>query len=105
MSGRSDEQLYIVDADYRCQAQLVGHSGCSYASPPQPAVIRRVNGHGFQTPGQRERRGQALALVRILLNCPTEPLEAEDAPWQRAAAGGTLTIRLHPASADGQLQL
>ena len=86
MNARSDQQLYIVEAGYRCQAQLVGHSGCSYASPPQPAV-------------------QALALVRILLNCPQQPLEASDAPWQRAAAGGTLTIRLHPASADGQLQL
>ena len=62
MNARSDQQLYIVEADYRCQAQLVGHSGCSYASPPQPAV-------------------QALALVRILLNCPQQPLEASDAPW------------------------
>ena len=82
MSARNDQQLYIVDADYRCRPELVGHSGCSYASPPQPAV-------------------QALALVRILLHCPQEPLEADDASWQRAAAGGTLTIRLHPASADG----
>jgi len=86
MTAHSNQQLYIVEADYRCRPELVGHSGCSYASPPQPP-------------------GQALALVRLLLNCPAKPLEAKDAPWQRAAAGGTLTVRLHAASADGQLQL
>jgi hypothetical protein len=86
MSTRSDQQLYIVDADYRCRPELVGHSGCSYASPPQPAV-------------------QALALVRILLSCPQERLKTDDAPWHRGAPGGTLTVRLHPASADGQLHL
>jgi hypothetical protein len=86
MSTRPDSQLYIVAADYRCDQRLVGHSGCSCASPPQPAV-------------------QALALVRMLLSCPQQPLDPADAPWHRAAAGGTLTVHLHPTTADGQLTL
>ena len=86
MGTHTATQLYIVAADYRCERKLVGHSGCSYASPPQPAV-------------------QALTLVRMLLTCPQEPLNAADAPWRRAAAGGTLTIRLLPATRDGQLML
>jgi hypothetical protein len=79
-------QLYVVEVDDRCQAQLVGHSGCSYASPPQPAV-------------------QALGLVRALLGCPQHALSVHDSPWRCAIAGGTRTIRLHAAAADGQLRL
>ena len=43
--------LYVVEVDVACVASLVGHTGCTYASPPQPSR-------------------QALALVRILLGCP-----------------------------------
>jgi hypothetical protein len=82
----SDQQLYIVEVDDRCQPQLAGHSGCSYASPPQPA-------------------GQALALVRALLGCPQPELQIRDGSWRLAIAGGTRTIRVHPASASGQLHL
>lgn len=86
MSTRADSQLYVVEVDDRCQPQLVGHSGCSYASPPQPAV-------------------QALALVRALVGCPQHALDVQDNPWRCAIAGGTRTIRLHAAGADGQLHL
>ena len=86
MTARNSPQLYIVEVDDHCQPQLVGHSGCSYASPPQPAV-------------------QALALVRALLGCPQYELRVADGPWRCAIAGGNRTIRLHTAHADGQLHL
>ena len=86
MTRHTDSRLYIVEVDDRCQPQLVGHSGCSYASPPQPAV-------------------QALALVRALLGCPQHDLRVGDSPWRSAIAGGNRTIRLHAAHADGQLHL
>jgi hypothetical protein len=86
MTASSNPQLYIVEVDDHCAQQLVGHSGCSYASPPQPAV-------------------QALALVRALLACPQRDLHVTDSPWRSAIAGGSRTIRLHAAHADGQLHL
>ncbi len=54
---------------------------------------------------RRSRRAQALALVRILLGCPQHELTVTHSPWSRAIAGGRRTIRLHRASADGQLAL
>ena len=81
-----DHQLYIVELDDQCDYRLVGHSGCSYTSPPQPA-------------------GQALALVRALLGCAQLALEPDDAPWKAAIAGGNRVIRLHRARADGQLTI
>jgi hypothetical protein len=78
------ESLFVVEVDDRCEPRLSGHGGCSYASPPQPAV-------------------QALALVRLLLGCPQGELQVTQAPWRCAIAGGSRTIRLHPAGADGQL--
>jgi hypothetical protein len=78
--------LYIVEVDDRCTQQLVGHTGCSYASPPQPAT-------------------QALALVRVLLGCAANALEADQSPWRRAIAGGTRTVSLHVATPTGQLTL
>lgn len=82
-----DQQtLYIVEVDDECDAQLVGHTGCSYASPPQPA-------------------GQAIALVRTLLGCPQRTLTPEQSPWHCAVAGGRRTIRLHVATPAGQLAL
>jgi len=78
--------LYVVEVDVACVASLVGHTGCTYASPPQPSR-------------------QALALVRILLGCPQHELTVTHSPWSCAIAGGRRTIRLHRASADGQLAL
>lgn len=86
MTARNTPQLYIVDVDDHCQPQLVGHSGCSYASPPQSAV-------------------QALALVRTLLCCPQHNLRTATARGDPQIAGGTRTIRLHAAHADGQPHL
>lgn len=80
------EILYVVEVDDSCEPRLTGHGGCSYASPPQPAV-------------------QALALVRLLLGCPQDELRADGGPWRCAIAGGKRTIRLHAAAADGQLHL
>ena len=82
----TDRQLYIVEVDDQCNSRLVGHSGCSYTSPPQPG-------------------GQALALVRALLSCAPLALELDDAPWTAAIAGGRRVIRLHRARADGQLTI
>jgi hypothetical protein len=84
MSTSTTTQLYIVSADYRCEKKLVGHSGCSYASPPQPAT-------------------QALELVRILINASQNAIDAGEGTWRRPAAGGTLTVQLIPAAPDGQL--
>jgi hypothetical protein len=78
--------LYIVDIQDHCAAELVGHSGCSYTSPPQPSR-------------------QALQLVRVLLGCPQRALELDQSPWTCAIAGGKRTIQLHPATPDGQLAL
>jgi hypothetical protein len=86
VSVAPDSPLYIVEVDDRCNAQLVGHNGCSYASPPQPAA-------------------QALALVRALLGCPQNALGVHESPWRHAIAGGIRTIRLHHAPASGQLTL
>jgi hypothetical protein len=79
-------QLYIVEVDDQCNPQLAGHTGCAYASPPQPEI-------------------QALALVRVLLNCAQSPLAIDDAPWSGPIAGGQRIIRLHTAHADGQLTI
>jgi hypothetical protein len=86
VSAPPDQQLYVVEVNDRCQPQLVGHSGCSYASPPQPAR-------------------QALTLIHALLGCPQHELRVEHSPWRHAIAGGTRTITLHAASPDGQLHL
>ena len=79
-------QLYVVEVQDRCLAQLAGHAGCSYASPPQSEQ-------------------QALTLVRVLLGCPQRPLTLADAPWQAAIPGGRRHIHIHPALPDGQLHL
>ena len=78
--------LYIVEVDEHRDERLAGHSGCAYTSPPQPPI-------------------QALALVRVLLGCPPDPLELADGPWRTPVAGGQRIIRLHPAHADGQLTI
>ncbi len=78
--------LYIVEVDDQCDPRLVGHSGSSYASPPQPEV-------------------QALALVRMLLGSSTRALAVAEAPFRTPIAGGQRVIRLHRAAADGQLQI
>ena len=58
-------RYYVVHVDDAVETRLVGDSGCSYVSPPQP-------------------RAQALALVRMLLGC-AEP--AGDGGWRSPAAG------------------
>lgn len=82
----STPDLYIVELDDRCDHRLVGHSGCSYVSPPQPAV-------------------QALALVRALLGCTQRRLDVGDGPWRAPIAGGQRVIHLHRADSDGQLTI
>ena len=82
----ADQDLFIVELDDQCDERLVGHAGCSYTSPPQPAA-------------------QALALVRALLGCTQRRLEVRDTPWTAPIAGGRRVIRLHPARADGQLTI
>ncbi len=81
-----ERPLYIVEVDDQCDPRLVGHSGSSYASPPQPEI-------------------QALALVRMLLGSSTRPLAVAEAPFRTPIAGGQRVIRLHRAGADGQLQI
>jgi len=78
--------LYVVEVNDTCAEPLVGHTGCTYASPPQPA-------------------GQAIALVRALLGCPQRLLDPAQTPWRCAIAGGQRTISLHAATAAGQLAL
>jgi len=85
-SAVAERQLYIVEVDDRCDPRLVGHSGSSYASPPQPEV-------------------QALALVRMLLGPSSRPLQVSDEPFRAPIAGGQRVIRLHRAGPDGQLQI
>lgn len=79
-------ELYIVEVDDQCDHRLVGHSGCTYTSPPQPVV-------------------QALALVRALLGCTQRRLDVGDAPWKSPIAGGQRVIHLYRAEADGQLTI
>jgi hypothetical protein len=78
--------LFIVEVDDQCDHRLVGHIGCSYISPPQPAT-------------------QALALVRALMGCTQRPLDVADTPWTSPIAGGRRVIHLHRADADGQLTI
>jgi hypothetical protein len=85
-SSVPERPLYIVEVDDQCDPRLVGHSGSSYASPPQPEV-------------------QALALVRMLLGSSTRALAVAEAPFRTPIAGGQRVIRLHRAAADGQLQI
>jgi hypothetical protein len=69
--------LHIVDVRDRVNAELGGHTGCAYTSPPQP-------------------REQALVLVAALLGCAVAPPAAHDT-WTRAVAGGQRTIALRAA--------
>lgn len=82
----AERQLYIVEVDDQCDPRLVGHSGSSYASPPQPEV-------------------QALALVRMLLGPSSRRLQIQDEPFRAPIAGGQRVIRLHRARPDGQLEI
>jgi hypothetical protein len=82
----TERDYYIVELDDQCDYRLVGHSGCSYASPPQSA-------------------GQALALVRAFLGCTQARLEIDDARWTAPIAGGQRVIRVHRTQADGQLTI
>ena len=69
--------LYVVDLRDDVNAELAGHAGCAYVSPPQP-------------------REQALALVAVLLGSAVVPPDNRDT-WTRAVAGGQRTIALRAA--------
>lgn len=75
---------YVVEVIDHRNPELAGVPGCRYASPPQPTA-------------------QALALVNMLLGCPSRFPRAEDQPWHHPVAGGRRVIHLHAAADDGQL--
>ena len=66
---------YRVIATDDVQAELAGHDGASYQSPPQP-------------------REHALALARALTGLAQLP--DEYGPWRRPRPGGTRTVRIEP---------
>lgn len=70
--------LCVVTVVDRRSGPLVGHDGCTYVSPAQPAE-------------------QALALVRVLLGCPPAAIELDGGPWRRPVAGGARTIAITEA--------
>ena len=76
----------------------VQRSSQLFPGSARPEHVTDLLTGGHRPPGM-------LALVRMLLSCPQERLNATDASWRRVAAGGTLTIRLLPATPDGQLML
>jgi len=80
------EAFYVVEVEDRRHEGLAGHGGTAYVSPAQP-------------------RGQALALVRILLGRSDEEGELGSGPWRLAIAGGSRVIRIHSARSDGQLTI
>jgi hypothetical protein len=79
------EILWMVEVVDDRDPRLSGGRQCTrYASPPQPLA-------------------QALALVAVLLNGPEDEPTVEAGPWRLAIAGGRREVRLHRASADGQM--
>ncbi len=76
-------QLYSVEVRDRCSSQLVGHDGCSYASPPQPAE-------------------QALTLVRVLLGCPQRALTLAGGPGRPRSPADSARSISTLALPDGQ---
>ncbi len=81
----SERGYYVVRVEDHVAQGLSGHEGCRYVSPPQA-------------------RRHALALVRVLMGCPAQPIDGHG-PWRSAIAGGQRTISLQPAQPDGQLLL
>jgi hypothetical protein len=81
--------LVVVHARDQVNSTLAGHDGCEYTSPPQA-------------------RGDALALVALLLGHPTQPNRDHDhdhdTVWRCPVAGGQRTISLTaaPASPSGE---
>jgi hypothetical protein len=76
---------FVVRVEDRVNANLVGHGGCAYTSPPQP-------------------RAQALALVRVLLGRAPGDLGTVH-QWTAPIAGGRRKVELIPATAEGQTSL
>lgn len=72
----TDPPAWIVHATDTVHAELAGHVGRDYVSPPQP-------------------RDTALALVALLVG-PT-PADDERTRWTVAIAGGRRTVVLEPA--------
>jgi hypothetical protein len=79
---RADGEPVVVVVEESISAALAGHEGCSYVSPPQP-------------------RAQALALVALLLGCPTA-LEPARETWTQPIAGGQRTIAVRAAERHGR---
>ncbi len=67
----------VVHVRDQVNPTLAGHDGREYTSPPQA-------------------RGDALALVALLLGHPTQP-DRDDTVWRCPVAGGQRTISLTPA--------
>jgi len=65
---------YIVSVEDRLSERMTGHAGTTYESPP----------HSLE---------HAHALVRMLLDAPSRPIEGEG-PWRRARAGGERVVWL-----------
>jgi hypothetical protein len=76
-----DHGLVVVHVRDEVNSTLAGHDGCEYTSPPQA-------------------RGDALALVGLLLGHPTKPDRDHDTVWRCPVAGGQRTISLTPAPAN-----
>jgi hypothetical protein len=72
------EALYIVCVQDAINAELAGHRGRAYRSPPQP-------------------HADALALVELLLGSRARAAPPAPAKWTRSVAGGRRTITLTPA--------
>ena len=80
MSAQRDVVVHVEDA---ITVELAGHDGCRYACPPQP-------------------RGEALALIGILLGRRQGSAPDNGGPWSCAIAGGRRTITLElVADAEG----
>ena len=72
----ADTRAWIVHATDAVNAEIAGHPGRDYVSPPQP-------------------RDAALSLVALLIG-PT-PMDSERTRWTVAIAGGRRTVALEPA--------
>jgi hypothetical protein len=78
--GESLERLVVVRVEETVEPRLTARTGMSYQSPPQP-------------------REQAMALVRLLLDCAGDPAGDQER-WTAPIAGGRRVITLSGESAQ-----